>query len=51
MELRSKECIDAVLESLTAHVNIKINGSFRYKDYLILRHALRHLNAHENREI
>jgi len=27
MELRSKECIDAVLQSLTDHVTIKINGS------------------------
>jgi len=32
MELRSKECIDAVLQPLTDHVTININGSLTSKD-------------------
>ena len=32
MELRSKECIDALLQPLTDHVTININGSLTSKD-------------------
>ena len=32
MELRSKECIDAVLQPLTDHVTININGSLTSDD-------------------
>src|SRR5665647_970348 len=32
IELKSKECIDAVLQPLTDHVTIKINGSLTSED-------------------
>jgi putative transposase len=32
IELKSKECVDAVLQSLTDHLTIKINGSLTSED-------------------
>ena len=34
IELKSKECIDAVLEPLTSHITIKVNGSLTSEDII-----------------